>query len=69
MNHLVGKRLNVRVPEGRDDNARRNHKLIEFAGVCDYIGPNKVLGYELMVVIGRMPVQLTHINQIIKVSE
>jgi hypothetical protein len=61
---FIGKRIIVRVPIGRDDSGKSNGKMTEVAGVCDYTGPNKVLGIPIIAVINRMPIELNSLNQI-----
>ena len=64
MTHFIGKRVIVRAPIGRDEKGKSNKKMIEFGGMCDYIGPNPHLKYDLVIIVNRMPVELQSIDQV-----
>jgi hypothetical protein len=68
MTNLLGKRVTVRVPLGRNEKGVRDGSMIEIAGTCTYIGPNEMLRRMLQITIGRMPIALSNMNQIIKVN-
>jgi hypothetical protein len=36
----------------------------EICGILTYIGPNKVLGWELQATVAKMPIQIKSLNEI-----
>jgi hypothetical protein len=61
---FIGKRIQVKVPIGRDDFGKSNGKMTEVGGICNHIGHNKILGMPIVVVINRMPIELESLKQI-----
>ena len=61
---FIGQRVIVTAPIGRDNFGRRDGSMIRFAGECESLGPNELLGYPLQICVGRMPVQIQSLSQI-----
>jgi len=63
MQNFLNKRVEVLVL-GRNDQGKRSVEFVKVAGLCTYIGENKLLGYPLEIIVDRMPIQLSNINQV-----
>lgn len=63
MKDFLNKKVIVKAP-GRDENGSTSMEIIEIHGLCTFVGENKILGYPLEIIVDRMPIQLTNINQV-----
>lgn len=62
---FLNKRITVPIPE-RDNRGRTiPNKYTTASGICQYIGSNNVLGYDIQVTVDGMPLQIRHINDIV----
>lgn len=61
---FLGKVILVPVPDRDNRGKVIPNKFVDCAGQCTFVGSNEVLGYDFMVVIDGMPVQVNHINDI-----
>ncbi len=68
LKQIVGKRVIIRTPSGRDNFGKSNGKMIEVGGKCDYIGPNEFMDIPLVITLNRTPFELKSINDILKVE-
>ena len=69
LDFLIGKKIKVKTIL-RDDRGRKvlgKYSFVE--GICEYVGPNKHLGYELQITVGRMPIEINSINDIKLIEE
>lgn len=65
---MIGKKVKCLVPS-RDEQGKLNGQRQVIVGVCNYLGPNQLLGEPLWTVIDRMPVALDSVKQIHEVSD
>jgi hypothetical protein len=61
---FLNKKITVVIPELDNRGKIIPNKYTTASGICQYIGSNNVLGYQLQVTIDGMPIQINHINDI-----
>ena len=64
MQFLIGQRVRVKVPFRDNFGKVVPNQFTTACGVCEFVGPNPRLGWELQITIGRMPVKVEHVNDI-----
>ena len=64
MQFLIGKRIRVPVPKRDNFGKVMTGQFTKVSGVCQFVGPNPNLGWELQVTVNRMPIKVEHVNDI-----
>jgi hypothetical protein len=65
---FLNKRISVPIPERDNKGKVIPNKFQQCAGICQFIGPNPLLGWDLQVTVDGTPIQIRHINDI-KIQE
>lgn len=66
--HLIGKRVIISTPSGRDNAGKSNGSKVQVGGICSYVGPNELLDIPLVITLNRTPFVITDMKDIIKVE-
>jgi len=61
---FLNKWIIIPVPERNQIGNLIPNKTVDAGGICQYIGSNKIMNYEIQVTIDGMPVLVKHINNI-----